>query len=741
VTVCLALVATTGGLGAARASAQVLPIHDVQFTTDPSGDSPYLWQVVSLEGVVTGTTFYGFTIADAPGAWNGIFVADYTIAPEVGDLVAVTGLVYEDFGMTMIVEVSEIELFYTDLPAPATVIPVSDVAQEAWESVLVQVEDVYVGALLDYGEWAVTDWVGFALVDDLRDYVYFPRELDFLDSLTGIVYYTFGDFKIEPRDTSDIVTDLLPHYLLRGDVVTMNDAREVLPDRYVEIHGDLIAGIHETAPAGLDVVDTGGLIFPGLIDAHNHPRYNVLDLIPFGQTFEERYEWQATQMNSDFGDQYRGILHYGYDWSMEANMVKVAELRAMAAGTTTMQGINCNESYHSPFAHQGMGIDNAERYPSLVFSSVFPLEIPLQDWALIAGENWQRFAIHLSEGINADALTEFHIVAGTGLLDWRTTIIHGVPYGDPEWSTMAAADAHLVWSPMSNWQLYGETAAIPGALAAGVNVALAPDWTPSGAGHVMGELQFSAAWDEIFWGDTITPLAHVEQATRNAALALANEERLGQVTPGFRANLTVVPGNPAAPYEALLAAHPGTVKLTVVDGRPMYGDLEFADALDLLGPAEEVEICATPKLFSVTVDSHSIDEAAKPVAQILGELEFVYGEVEPKVSDLYLLADTTEPRLMLEGPLCAPWGGRSRPQLEVHAFDDCGAPQISIDGIVLRNGDGEVVNGFGVVALDGARIVVDANGAGWSIEATATAVDSSGNAAAETWIYGLPKCR
>jgi len=70
------------------------------------------------------------------------------------------------------------------------------------------------------------------------------------------------------------------HFALFGDVVTMNTSLDVLPDSYVEINGDRIVGITTTPPPDLIVVETGGLICPGLIDAHNHGLYNVLDHIP-----------------------------------------------------------------------------------------------------------------------------------------------------------------------------------------------------------------------------------------------------------------------------------------------------------------------------------------------------------------------------------------------------------------------------------------------------------------------------
>ena len=58
---------------------------------------------------------------------------------------------------------------------------------------------------------------------------------------------------------------------------------------------DEIVAIHASEPAGIPTVNTGGLIFPALIDAHNHPSYCVLGPIPFDQLFEHRDEWRNAE--------------------------------------------------------------------------------------------------------------------------------------------------------------------------------------------------------------------------------------------------------------------------------------------------------------------------------------------------------------------------------------------------------------------------------------------------------------
>jgi imidazolonepropionase-like amidohydrolase len=399
----------------------------------------------------------------------------------------------------------------------------------------------------------------------------------------------------------------------------------------VEIKGDRIVAIHSVPPQNVTVVETSGLIFPGLIDAHNHAAYNVLDVIPFGEFFEDRYEWQAGAMYSDFRDQYNSIRDYGGSGATTNFIHKLAELRALSAGTTTIQGTNCNGSGYDSFAHQGMGINNAERFPGRILSSTFPLSQSSAYWQARAGEYWNRFVIHLAEGVNAGALDEFETWQSIAVLDSRTTIIHGVALGAPEWAELALAGGHLVWSPRSNATLYGQTADIPGALSAGVNVALAPDWTESGSEHMLDEMKFARAIGDSVWGGAMTPQLLAEMVTRNAADALGMTGRIGQVAADARADLMVVPGTSATPYASLLAADPSDVALTVVSGRPMYGDPSLMAQFAFLDDTEDVTIGGTAKRFAVRIVSHAIPDSDVPASDVLAALGTAYAASDPEV--------------------------------------------------------------------------------------------------------------
>jgi len=78
----------------------------------------------------------------------------------------------------------------------------------------------------------------------------------------------------------------------------MDDAFTVKADGVVYIDQGRIVTVQERAqpvPMGfeaVEVVETGGTLFPGLIELHNHLSYNALPLwAPVPKRFEHRGQW------------------------------------------------------------------------------------------------------------------------------------------------------------------------------------------------------------------------------------------------------------------------------------------------------------------------------------------------------------------------------------------------------------------------------------------------------------------
>jgi hypothetical protein len=193
-----------------NANVNDVSIYEIQFTTAADGASPLVGQTVTTSGIVTATVSTasntGFFIQDGVGPWNGIFVANNSINPTVGDEIELTGVVGESFGLTRISGVSGHTIVSSGntLPAP-TVISTQAASTEPYESVLIRVQNTTcTNTNAGFGMFRVNDGSGDALVDD--ELFSFTPVLGNGYNVQGLLWFSFGEFKIWPRFASDIET-------------------------------------------------------------------------------------------------------------------------------------------------------------------------------------------------------------------------------------------------------------------------------------------------------------------------------------------------------------------------------------------------------------------------------------------------------------------------------------------------------------------------------------------------------
>ncbi len=204
-------------------------IHDIQYVSDPSSSdaSPYADQTVWVEGIVTaktgelGYSNQGKLVIEEPGGgpWSGLLVYGAEgFDTEEGDYVRLLAPIKEYYNMT---EMSFAGATYTyteiishgnTLPAPEVIsasISGSANTAEPYESVLVEVQNAtVVDDNLGYGEWLIDDGSGDIRVDDDGTHdgnlTYTPNNGDKFNFVRGILFYTYGNYKIEPRYDPDL---------------------------------------------------------------------------------------------------------------------------------------------------------------------------------------------------------------------------------------------------------------------------------------------------------------------------------------------------------------------------------------------------------------------------------------------------------------------------------------------------------------------------------------------------------
>jgi cytosine/adenosine deaminase-related metal-dependent hydrolase len=63
--------------------------------------------------------------------------------------------------------------------------------------------------------------------------------------------------------------------------------------------------------------------------------------------------------------------------------------------------------------------------------------------------------------------------------------------------------------------------------------------------------------------------------TRDAARLLRVDDQVGTIEPGKQADLLILEGDTASPYQALVGASREAIRLVFVGGRPAYGASDF----------------------------------------------------------------------------------------------------------------------------------------------------------------------
>lgn len=244
--------------------ATVVTITEIQETTEPSGDSPLLGELVQTTGIVTGFYEDGFWIQDGLGPWTGVFVRQDDPTVLRGDQVTVTGTVQENFGLTRLGNTSDLTINSSGNTLPdAAPVSTADAGTEPYEGVLIQIT----GATcmdndLGFGEWLIDDGSGPYRADD-EMFNANPQLFAGYD-ITGIAHYSFSNYKLLPRD---------------GDDVSLNSGADVLGLSFTssQLSFDETAGIVNitidiynpiATPVSVDLVVTGG-------NAVNGTHYNL----------------------------------------------------------------------------------------------------------------------------------------------------------------------------------------------------------------------------------------------------------------------------------------------------------------------------------------------------------------------------------------------------------------------------------------------------------------------------------
>ncbi len=408
-------------------------------------------------------------------------------------------------------------------------------------------------------------------------------------------------------------------------VATVMTPTGVVTDGALVVTGQTIRSVGAATsipPAASAIKIPDAIILPGLIDLHNHLTWNILPRWLPGRKFGSRYEWQDSP-------EYDRMLVAPHNVALDAAACEsaiYAEIKALTGGATSSIGsLYPSKDYPNnadcakglvrnldlvsgldfkapdPADKCGSRASAPQKIADVVDNEIFPMELPHERMDFLLCElgtgSLRSLIIHLSEGASTDssAHREFTMLDKANLLTPGLVIVHGTALRDLDFMSMKKNGVGLVWSPRSNDELYGSTTNIAAARQAGVSVAIAPDWSPSGSAGMLQEIGYASRhYPAIDSGDLI------KMATSIPAQIARLDASIGDLSVGKKADFVVVKAKPDPKarnptFDPVAKATPADIALVVVGGEPLYGDPALMMQLRPGATLDDMTVCGAPK--------------------------------------------------------------------------------------------------------------------------------------------------
>jgi cytosine/adenosine deaminase-related metal-dependent hydrolase len=246
----------------------------------------------------------------------------------------------------------------------------------------------------------------------------------------------------------------------------------------------------------------------------------------------------------------------------------------------------------------------------------------------IANGSIDLLTIHVAEGMATDAESaqEIDRLEQRGLLTVHTALIHSVGLSPSQLARVHRAGASIVWSPRSNFELYGETANVDAAFREGVTVSLAPDWAPTGSDNMLDEIKY--AWDVSLTklDGLYSSRQLVEMASNVPARVARIDDKVGTIGLGMLADFFLVhPRKSSNPYDAITGGSVTDVDLVVINGIPVYGEADMLQKLNVR--IEPLAVCGLAR--ALNADALPAGPFAQVESRLNEKMKAVGAELAP----------------------------------------------------------------------------------------------------------------
>lgn len=303
----------------------------------------------------------------------------------------------------------------------------------------------------------------------------------------------------------------------------------------------------------------GHVIFPGLINAHEHLQINAVPPLDAAGTFANSYEW-IDAFQAHFGEP---EVHAALQVPKPLRL-RHGALKNLLAGTTCVAH---HDYWHTELDEWDFPIDVLRDFGWSYMLGWPQYGPPVREsFATTASES--PWMIHLAEGTDATAQAELTLLDQLGCLAANTVLIHGVGLRGQDIERVIDRGAAVVWCPTSNLNLLGQSLD-PHRLNAAGRLALGSDSRVSGGRDLLEELRCVRQHSDLCDSQAL------DLVTSQAACILRLPAR-GTLAPGAHADLVIVEQRGSSDASSLVGIERSDIRAVVRDGVPRIGDPDFA---------------------------------------------------------------------------------------------------------------------------------------------------------------------
>ena len=199
-----------------------------------------------------------------------------------------------------------------------------------------------------------------------------------------------------------------------------------------------------------------------------------------------------------------------------------------------------------------------------------------------AAENELPYIIHIAEGFDKESRDSLKLLEKEGALDEHTVLVHGISLSLDDLDRIAKANAHLVWCPVSNLHIYGQSSLIKEALDRGINLCIGSDASMLGSKGILHDIQTAARYYEQRYQLPLNPATLLSMLSKNAEQAFRIHAN-SSIAEAGAANFTIVKAQyPRDPYRSIAELNYSDIHLMVQNGIPIYASVELSELFDTL---------------------------------------------------------------------------------------------------------------------------------------------------------------